>query len=218
MWIAHLRGVLVILHLLAITLVALPAPEGGMDRQTWKDPTVGGELAAWTERLNGWSIAVTEPQLEDHLWHFSTGYMHARERVLEPFRSYYDYCGTYQSWRMFVAPHRYPTRLHIDVEEQGGWRPVYLERDRAHDWLGSQLDHHRFRSAIFRFGWHGYEHEYNRFAHWVVGRAAHDFPEAAQVRIRLSKYRTLSPEEVRTGRRPEADFVQPVVLPLEALR
>ncbi|HZT79797.1 MAG TPA: hypothetical protein VFA26_06235 [Gemmataceae bacterium] len=218
MWFPHLRGLLVALHLLAVTLLALPAPEGGMDRATWKDPTVQDELAAWAGRLDGWGVHVTPPELEDRLWQFSADYMHARETVLRPFGPYYEYCGTYQSWRMFVAPHRYPTRLHIDVHEHGEWRPAYVERDAQHDWLGRQLDSYRFRSAIFRFGWHGYERDYGRFADWVAGHAARDFPDADRVRVRLAKYRTLSPEEVREGREPEVEFVQPVERRLEGRR
>jgi hypothetical protein len=45
MW-PHIRTVLVTLHLIAITLLALPAPEGGMDRQSWQNPTVQEELHA----------------------------------------------------------------------------------------------------------------------------------------------------------------------------
>ena len=59
--------------------------------------------------------------------------------MLRPFGRYYAYCGTGQSWRMFVAPHRHPTALHVDVRERGEWRPAYVERDPHHRWLGRVL-------------------------------------------------------------------------------
>jgi hypothetical protein len=215
MWFAHIRRVFVALHLVAITLMALPAPEGGMDRAAWRDPTVQDELSAWTDRLNQCHIAVTRPELEDLLWRAGVDYMNARDKVLRPFGLYYELCGTAQSWRMFVAPHRYPARLEIDIDQGGGWRPVYIERDRQHDWLGRQLDSYRFRSVIFRFEWPGYENDYQRFADWVAAKAGRDFPEAQAVRIRLFKYRTLSPDELRAGQQVEGEYIQAIALPLE---
>jgi hypothetical protein len=217
-WLAHLRGLLVAVHLVAITLMALPAPEGGMNRASWQDPTVQGELTTWTKRFRSCGLDVTQPQLEDSLWRSAVDYMHWRHQVLAPFQPYYDYCGTRQSWRMFVAPHRYPTRLQIEVEEQGQWRPAYIERDPEHAWLGSVLDHHRFRSVVFRFGWPEYDGDYQQFVRWVAERAAHDFPAAYQMRVRFFKYRTASPEEVRAGQRPEGQFVHEQVRRLEDFR
>jgi hypothetical protein len=217
-WFAHLRGLLVALHLAAITLMALPAPEGGMNRNAWKDPTVQGELAAWTERFNEWGITVTQPELEDGLWRLAVDYMAVRNEIVSPFRLYYECCGTSQSWRMFVAPHRYPTRLHIDLEEHGQWRPLYVERTRKHDWLSSKLDQHRFRSAIFRFGWDEFTADYRRFVDWIARQAARDFPEADRVRVRLYKYRSPSPEEVRQGQHPEGEFIKEEVRRLEGFR
>ena len=41
---AHIRTLFIAVHLLAITLMALPAPSGGMSRSAWKDPTVQAEF------------------------------------------------------------------------------------------------------------------------------------------------------------------------------
>src|SRR5947209_12697273 len=98
-----------------------------MDRANWADPTVQAELAVWARRLS-----VAPADLENALWRFATRYMAARDRALAPFDLYYEWCGTYQSWRMFVAPHRHPTRLHVDVREGDEWRTVFIERDRGH--------------------------------------------------------------------------------------
>jgi len=213
MW-PQIRAVLIAVHLIVITALALPAPDGGMDRNAWKNPTVQAELQSWTQSLNSCGIDITQPELEDRLWHTASAYMNARGTVLGPFLPYCEYCGTDQSWRMFVAPHRFPTTLHIDVAEGGTWRPVYVERDRRYTWLGRQLDSYRFRSVLFRLGWPGYEGEFDRFAHWVVRQAAKDFPEAGRVRVRLLKSRTRSPEKVRAGAAIETEVALSVELPL----
>lgn len=215
MW-PQIRAALIALHVIAITLLALPAPDGGMDRETWKNPTVQEEFKNWTQTLNACGLDITQQELEDRLWAASQTYMDARSDVLQPFLPYYNYCGTFQAWRMFVGPHRYPAVLHIDVSEGGVWRPVYIERDAHHRWLGRQLDSYRFRATLFRLGWPAYEGEFDHFARWVGRQAARDFPDADRVRVRLYRSRTRSPQEVRAGAPTEGEFGHTVELPLRA--
>jgi len=214
---AHVRAALLALHVFAICAMAFPAPEGGMNRSAWKDPTVQGEFQAWTGRLNGVGLDVTSEQLEAFAWTFAEGWAQGREVVLAPFMPYYRLCGTWQSWRMFVAPHRFPSRLQIDVREAGVWRPVFVERSAEYAWRARQFEHDRMRSAIFRFGWKHYRRSYQRFGGWVAERAAEDFPRADSVRLRFWRYRTASPEEVRSNTEPigrwELEIVQPVGVP-----
>jgi hypothetical protein len=220
-WFAHLRGLLVALHLLAVTLMALPAVGEGMFRPAWKDPTVQEEFADWTARFNRCGIAVTQQQFEDGLWDTASAYESARGEALRPFGPYYDYCGTLQSWRMFAGPQRYPSRLCIDIEEGGDWRSVYVKSDPEHAWLATQLDHYRMRPFIYRLSWYRHVPEFPDFdnlARWVAARAARDFPEARRVRVRFFNFRTPSPEEVRAGEPVTGEFEPDVVIDLGALR
>src|SRR5262249_8579107 len=136
----------------------------------------------------------------------------------EPFDEYYALCGTMQSWRMFAGPHRYPTRLEIDVEQDGRWRAVYVQRNPEYDWLRARLDHYRFRPVLYRFGWYhdvpGYA-DYENFANWVSAHARGDFPAADRVRVRLYKARTASPEETRAGRQPAGEYVKTTIRDLK---
>ncbi len=202
----HLRAAFVLFHLTAITLMALPAPGGGLDRQQWADPTVQAEFRLWNQRLDGLGVHMTQAQFEDRLYAAAHAIMDVREVALTPFKPYYKYCATNQSWRMFVAPHTYPERLHIEVKEGGEWRTVYVERDPTATWRGYQLDHDRMRSAIFRFGWRKYRTSYVQFADWTARQAAVDFPEATEVRLRYWKQRSPSAAEVRRGFEPEGDW------------
>jgi hypothetical protein len=220
-WFAHLRGLLVALHLMAVTLLALPAVGEGMSRWAWKDPTVQEEFAYWTGRLNQCGVAVTQQQFEDGLYGTASAYESARGHALAPFGRYYGYCGTFQSWRMFAGPHRHPSRLHIDVEEAGDWRPVYVKSDPEHDWLAVQLDHYRMRPFVYRLSWYRHVPEFPDFdnlARWVAARAARDFPEARRVRVRFFTFRTPSPEEVRAGEPVTGEFAADVVHDLGAWR
>ncbi len=193
-------------HLVAITLMALPSPQGGMRRSAWKDPTVQTEIQAWSNRLERFGMSLEPGELEDRLWHFARRYEEVRVKVLTPFRPYYTYMGCAQSWKMFVAPHRFPARLVMDVKEDGEWREVYRARDGEHRWLATVLDHDRMRSAVFRFGWRSYRRSYRQFADWAASRARVDFPEATHIRLRFHRRPTPSAAAIRAGEIPEGRY------------
>ena len=109
------RAALIAAHLLAVVLKAIPAPEGAMNKRDWANPTVQGELKMWTQTLNGAGLSVTQAELEDQLFALAKGYMTVRNGVMTPFRPYHRYFGADQNWRLFVAPHMYPSRLSIEV-------------------------------------------------------------------------------------------------------
>jgi hypothetical protein len=214
----QVRAALIALHLIAITLMAVPSPQGGMSRAAWKEPTVQGEFAAWAGRLDRVGIHLTTAELEERLWDAAVLYEDVRDTVLAPFMPYYRYCGTWQSWRMFVAPHRYPSRLHIEVREGESWRPIYIARSDQFAWHRRQLDHDRMRAAVFRYAWRHYRRRYSTFGRWVAGQVAQDFPDAEEVQLRFYKYRTPSPVEVRSGTEPKGSFSKPLRFDLADFR
>lgn len=214
----QVRTVLVGLHVLAITLMALPAPGGAMSRSAWKKPTVQAEFAAWRGRLASWGVELSPEEFEDGLWDLSVQLMGGREVMLAPFDWYYLYCGTWQSWRMFVAPHTHPSRLYVDIYEDGAWRPVYVGRSPEHDWMADVFDHDRMRSATFRYAWRKYAGTYTPFTKWIAKRGAVDFPDAEKLRVRYQKGPTPSPEQTLAGEPPETTFVLQRVHALGAYR
>jgi len=195
----HLRAVLVVLHVSVLTFQALPSVGGGLSRQAWRTPTVQGEFRAWSARLQRLGFDVSLSELEDQMWDFAVAYEQGRRTVLRPFRPDLEYSGTYQSWRMLVAPHRFPGRLHIDVDRGEGWQPLYVARSDEHGWRRGWLDHDRFRAAIFRYAWKHYRRSRTQFTEWIADRVAEDFPDAERVRVSFMRFRTPSPEEVRSG-------------------
>lgn len=211
--------VLIVVHLVAITLMAFPSPGGGLNRKDWSQPTVQAEFDAWNERLRavGWTGSVDE--LQDRVYGFAKGYASGHRSLMKPFQSYYSYAGTHQSWRMFVAPHRYPSRLQIRVKEGRRWRVVYEARDPEHRWNAHIFDHDRMRSALFRYGWgRKYMRDWAAFGAWVAVQAATDFPDASVVELRFSTFRTLTPDEVKAGTEPELRWHKARKYPLDRYR
>jgi len=207
---AHLRAALITVHLLAITLMALPNPGSGLQRSAWQDATVQQEFGVWRGRLATMGWAMEPDEFEDFLWSQATRYHQARKAVLAPFDWYYRYFGAWQSWRMFVAPHRFPARLEIHIDRgDGAWEPIYVARSPTYDWNRVQFDHERFRAAVFRYGWPAYKRTWGQFAAWTSQRVFDDYPDAKTVRLRFFKYRTLSPAQVMDSQQPEGSYIHP---------
>lgn len=213
----HVRAWLVAAHIFAVVGMALPSPGGGMNKGAWKEPTVQAEFAAWRGRLEALGYVTTPEIFEERLWVVAKAAMSGRDKILAPFDPYYQYCGTYQSWRMFVAPHTFPSRMHVDVLVSGIWKPVYVERSGEYQWLAWQLDQDRFRSAVFRFSWKQYRKQYREFANWLAMQAGRDFPEATKVRVRFWKAPSATPEQARAGVVPEGAWVFEEVRVIERL-
>ncbi len=185
----HIRAVLVALHVVAITAMALPAvPRTTAMASTWADPTVQEEIRAWAARLH------LEPaMLEERARRGARHLIQARDAALAPFGPYYRHCGTWQSWRMFVAPHRYPARLEIEVKRDGAWHTLHRAGDPNTTWHRAQVRHVRMRSTAFITAWERYADERSRLADWVARTVAAEDPNASAIRLRYWKQRTPAP-------------------------
>ena len=199
------RAALIAAHLLAVVLKAIPAPEGAMNKRDWANPTVQGELKMWTQTLNGAGLSVTQAELEDQLFVLAKGYMTVRNGVMTPFRPYHRYFGADQNWRLFVAPHMYPSRLSIEVLQPVAGKPVWQQvyyplSDK--DWQAELIENGRMRPALFRYSWKRYRGSYRQFSAFLAERAAADFPSATKMRTRWWTGRSPSPEQVISEKLP----------------
>jgi hypothetical protein len=203
----HLRAGLITLHLIAIVLVAIPAPVGGMDRSAWKDPTVQAEFSAWSARLG-----VSPKSLEDRVWSLANLEMGARDRITSPVWPYIDFTGTDQPWRMFVAPHRFPSRWQIQVRRAGAaaddFETVFEERSREHRWREDFFRQERVRSGIFRYSWPEYSYDAGLLCDWSASRLFEEQPDVVEVRCRFYKAPSPSPEQVLSHTEPEGHWEQ----------
>ncbi len=215
----HVRAALVAAHILAVIVLAIPDAGGvALNRASWKNPTVQAELRGWAERLSSLGIQTDAPRLEQRVYETARSWTETLAAIRRPLRPYVDIVGVRQTWRMFVAPHRHPGRLHVDIQRDGRWESIQIARSDEHDWRGAQLDHVRARAMVFRYGWKRYRRRYHRLTRWIAARAAEDFPEASHVRVRLHRFRTPTPHEVLTDSVPPGRFDQSVVLALEEFR
>lgn len=217
-WAEQLLGIFVLYHAAAVVMMSIPDPGAGMVRSAWRDPTVQHEFRVWAATLSSVGAGeVTPAALEERLWAFAVGFVGWRSAIVRPFDLYGDVVGVRQPWRMFVAPHRFPTLLVVELEEAGVWRPIYVDRSAEFTWREGQFSHDRMRAAIFRYGWPRYRRSYEQLAGWIAGQAAVDFPTATRARVLMIKRRTPTPEEVRAGKRPREERQQAIVLKLDEM-
>jgi hypothetical protein len=194
----NIKGTVIAIHLVAIVLKALPAPEGAMAKKDWAHPTVQAEFRNWSATLQQVGIDIPPPELEKHLWFLANRVTSVRNTALKPFRPYYRYVGADQNWRLFVAPHMYPSTLEIDVLEEAEWGAVYRVH-KPDQWMEHLIEQGRFRPAIFRYSWGRYKKQYNQFAMYLTERATQDFPNATQIRFRWWRYPLPSHAEILAG-------------------
>ncbi len=195
----HLVAVFVLLHLLATGLQALPSAGAGMDRRRWRDPTVQAELQAWRARLASVGWAMERDTFEDRLFAIAKGVESGREVVLGPVEPYLSATGSWQSWKMFVAPHRHPSRLVIEAEREGAWSVWYRRGDPDHAWQAAALDHDRMRAVQFRLAWAGYDRHLDRFAQAVATRVMAEDVGVTRVRVGYERRPTPRPAQVQAG-------------------
>lgn len=200
-WWPHLRAAFISFHLLAILLDASPDPSVGMNRSAWKDPTVRREFDSWAKMLG-----VEEPVFEDFLWNTAVKTVAVRKVVMTPFTPYLRFTGTQQAWQMFVAPHRYPTRLQLQVHPNGEslkeevWQTVFEERSSTFTWHEERFGSERLRASIFRWGWPNYQEAWHRACKIFASELLAEHPEADMARCRFRKVESPSPEAIRENK------------------
>jgi hypothetical protein len=203
----HVRAGLILAHVLAVVLSSLPSPSGGLNRKNWQDPTVQAELRAWADRFG------MEPAaFEDRIYEVGVRWQGALDAVQAPVSVYEDWTKQGQSWKMFVAPHRFPARMQLQVMETGEWRTVFQERSTEFTWKAGIFGLERMRASIFRWSWPAYQRYWKKACESLAPRLLADFPEATAVRCRFVKARSPSPEEARSGAPAEETAVYPYVV------
>jgi hypothetical protein len=194
----HLRLVLILCHLLAIGLKALPNTNQYRRASDWDHPSVMAEVKRWSSNLKSIGIDLPPLKLRRLAFQAANNYGNFYLGLVKPFRPYYNYCGTDQQWVLFAAPDRFPPRIELDLFENGEWRPLYVPFE-EHRWQSNLLESGRFRSAISRFGIPRFRRQGNRLGLYLAKLAATDFPKARSFRMRWTRRKTPSPSQVRNG-------------------
>lgn len=214
----HLVGVFVVLHVVSVALSSLPSVRGNLSPSMMREPVVQHELRQWTRALEQLGLEVTTREFQDFIVALGHLYSDVRDVLVKPFEPYRRHLGTGQTWNLFTSAHRIPSRLEIDLEEGGAFRPLYVARSDEHTWRRASLDDTRMRKAVYFLSWRRASRTYGTFAEWVAREAAEDFPDATRVRVRYWRYETPSPEQVRRGEEPEGRYVKTKLLELARYR
>jgi hypothetical protein len=195
----RLRAIGVAVHVVAVVLSALPSTDGGMRRADWAQPAVQEELGLWADRLGMPHAVFTE-----RAWAFAVRLQRLQRAVLAPVDAYERVTGTAQSWTMFVAPDRVPSRFLLEVapSAEGPWTVRYRARDDAAAWMRPALDHERLRSSIFRWAWPSRARSLQHGCEALAWRVFDAEPGVARVRCRFDTERSASPEDRAAGRPP----------------
>lgn len=193
-WWPHARAALVVAHLVAIALAALPTPSGGMNRAAWSAPTVQAEFRTWS------SLVGMEPKaFEERLWRAGTAWSSAHEAVTSPLQPYLRATGTLQPWRMFVGPERYPGRFEVSIRAGDAWRTLYEAKSDEHRWREEFFEHERLRNGLGRFAWPHMRWALRRLCTWTAREAFAEHADADVVRCRYRRSRSPGPKEVSSG-------------------
>ncbi len=199
----HLRAALTLLHLVAITLMALPAPIGADRTSNYEGPEAEAQLAQIVDALDRVGIRATKEDVVDLSLAVARPVMAARRAVLTPFKPYYSLAGTRQGYRMFSGTSRYQNRLQVEVRDQGEWRTLYLMGDPDARWRGATFNHELTRSMLYRYTERRYRKRWNAVADWIAAEAAADHPTVDRVRVSVQHGPIQTAAEARSGTVPE---------------
>lgn len=198
----QLRALFVLFHLLAILLLSVPAPVGGMNEAAFKHPATQESFQSYAQALQGVGLDIHSEELEAASWSLGTRYMKARETAVAPFVPYLEAVGARQGWRMFHSVNRAPAWLVVEIHagptlSSGEWQRVYESRSNTATWRRRQLDQERSRALMNSWSWLSSKKSYLQFGAWLAQGAAEDFPQAMWMRTTMEKRVIPGPEKLR---------------------
>lgn len=214
-----MRALLVLLHVIAVVVVACPAPVKGGDTKSWRRPGVRAELRSWSTRLGSLGVAVSEADLARFGQQVSTSWSGARNVVVAPFQKWLRAVGATQGWYMFTAPDRAPQRFTFTLHTAAGDVDVFdfgraaapavvddgPEAGRYYD--GAFLAEHRVRRAFFQAAWSD-RPVFREVCSWLVREAKLRRADVTGATCRLVQQDVITPAEAGSGPAPRERVVR----------
>lgn len=197
----HLITAFVLAHAAIITAQALPLPHKVLSDAAVARPETARDLKLWAAPLVRLGLVARGDEVAT-FQRWNNAIARTRSRVLKPLQVYAHYTGTYQSWRMFPTVRTRGARLQIHLQRTpgGAWEPLYVEHT-SHRWQARLLNQERVRALRSSFSKRNGLHRdrYRRFVSWLADRAAEDYPDAHQLRVRYEKVLLLPPAKIRAA-------------------
>lgn len=205
MQMSNVRGVLVLAHIVAITIAAIPSPGGAANAEALDAPAAAAELRAWGARLG-----VTPEALK--AWAIRAGAAEDRvhQAILKPFGPYLSFTGAEQPWRLFIAPNRWPTRFRIEVwswKEPAAWQTVFEEGSREYRWRGAALSNERPRSYLELLSWPNFSWLGPTVCRWAAKALFEERKDVVRVRCRNYRAPSPSPEQAARGEQDPGEWL-----------
>ena len=193
----QLRAAFVLFHVVAITVMSIPAPVGGMSEARWATPAGKREIHGWAEAVRAVGLDVSDQALRDFVWKAGTAWLSFRNDAVAPFRPYLVYTGSRQSWRMFSMVAHEQGQLAVYIDRGHGREPLFVTYE--HEvWRRTELRQERTRTILGDFygreskrSWPGFV---DRLADW----AREDFPDGRTLEAEIATRETPAP-----GAQPE---------------
>lgn len=176
----------------AVLCLAMALPSGSRltNRAVWNSPLNQASFSAWAKGLSQVGIRVTPQQLQDHAWRVTRSYVAVQSLLLAPFWMLAPQLGFNQGWPMFSNPQTVPARLWVELDSGAGFEPLYVTGSAEHTWQRRFFEHHRIRKVVGRLNRDEVHADYEALGRWLARRAARQYPDARQLRLRLYTWRT----------------------------
>jgi len=192
---ASVRGVLVALHLLAVSMLGLPEPQ--VDPDDLKSPAVQLWFDRTTRQLTSLGLDVSREQVVEQSVYWGRVWLDVERTALAPARAYASVTGTWQSWRMFGEVPQESAVLFIEAKVKNRWVKIHSVRFGDATWRPLFWDQERTRSFVNQFTHKKARSGYDRLAKYLAAPLAEDFPEATMFRMGLQVIKFPDPAELR---------------------
>jgi hypothetical protein len=191
---AHVRGVLIALHLGGMTLLGLPEP--AVEAKDQNDP----DVIAWFDRthasLASWGVRVDRDDLVAWGTWAGQAWLSARDVVLAPVITYARYTGCHQHWAMFGSVPDESAWLFLEARVGGRWELIAQSRYSDRTFRKDFFDQERTRSLINLFIKKKSKDTYDRFGAWLLPQLQAAYPEAEAFRMGIQKVMLPPPDEL----------------------
>lgn len=175
----HIRGALILVHLIGIIGMALPSPKG-LGSDPLSSPTVAAALAPWERGAAYFGVS---PQLSHRgLVGGGVALVRARAALAWVFRPYAEYVGVAQHWSMFSASPDHATTFEFWLDEGEDWRLIYRPMAPSARWRAGLWEVGRVRCLLGAMAGRKFDRSWRALVESAARRAAADFPAATRFR------------------------------------
>lgn len=202
-WKDHVRAVLIAVHLVLITGLAIEVPL--VSPKDLKKPAIAAWITRTSEKLNDAGLSMSREEFQDQVVIWGGGLRTVLLAIRKPGNVYAKYAGVKQSWQMFAGVPTHSAYFFIEIDHGEGFEPLYTARSHEAAWRKPFFDHGRIRTFINHFvrkkngkGWK----RLSRYVRTTVGEA---FPDAKRVRMGMQAVTFPPPEVLKETRAVELD-------------